>query len=71
MSDRGDDGDGGGAEGSRDLYAALRLPRDASKEDIKRAYRTLAASLHPDKQRRRQTGDADDDGDDQEASQEG
>jgi len=67
MSDRGDDGDGGDAEGSRDLYAALRLPRDASKEDIKRAYRTLAASLHPDKQRRRQTGDADDDGDDQEA----
>ena len=33
----------------RDLYAVLGVPRDASKEDIKRAYRKLMSENHPDK----------------------
>ena len=45
------DGDEGASSSSRDLYAALGVRRDASDEDIKRAYRKLAARLHPDKQR--------------------
>lgn len=32
----------------RDPYAVLSLPRDASDEDVKRAYRRLAKRLHPD-----------------------
>ena len=32
----------------RDLYEILGVPRDASQEDIKRAYRRLAREHHPD-----------------------
>jgi curved DNA-binding protein len=33
---------------SEDYYEALGLPRDASAEDIRRAYRALARQYHPD-----------------------
>lgn len=33
---------------SQDYYAALGVPRDASAEDIRRAYRSLARRYHPD-----------------------
>ncbi|UFP93965.1 molecular chaperone DnaJ [Gloeobacter morelensis] len=33
---------------ARDLYETLNVSRDASKEDIKRAYRKLARQYHPD-----------------------
>jgi curved DNA-binding protein len=33
----------------RDLYADLGLKKDASKEEIKKAYRKLARELHPDR----------------------
>lgn len=32
----------------RDLYEILGIPRDASQEDVKRAYRRLAREYHPD-----------------------
>src|SRR3954468_7479264 len=32
----------------RDYYEALGVPRDASNEDIRRAYRKLARQYHPD-----------------------
>ena len=37
------------APSARDLYAALGVRRDASAEDIKRAYRAKASAIHPDK----------------------
>jgi len=33
----------------KDYYAALGVPKDASAADVKKAYRTLARDLHPDK----------------------
>ena len=33
----------------RDYYEILGIPRNASKEDIKRAYHILAHQYHPDK----------------------
>ncbi len=33
----------------RDYYEVLGLDRNASEEDIKRAYRKLAMEYHPDK----------------------
>ncbi|MEA2285613.1 MAG: curved DNA-binding protein, partial [Solirubrobacteraceae bacterium] len=36
------------AVGSRDHYEALGVPRDASEEDIRGAYRRLARKNHPD-----------------------
>ena len=35
--------------GGDDLYAVLGVGRDASEEDIRRAYRSLAQAVHPDK----------------------
>jgi molecular chaperone DnaJ len=33
----------------KDYYAALGVPKDASAADVKKAYRSLARELHPDK----------------------
>ena len=33
----------------RDCYDVLGIPKGASKEDIKKAYRKLALKFHPDK----------------------
>ena len=34
---------------SDDLYARLNVPRDADAETIKKAYRKMAVTVHPDK----------------------
>lgn len=36
------------ARAKRDYYAVLGVPRDAGREEIKRAFRALAAEVHPD-----------------------
>ncbi|CAH8444815.1 unnamed protein product [Schistosoma margrebowiei] len=35
----------------RDFYAILNVPRNANKSEIRKAYRSLASKLHPDKNR--------------------
>ncbi|GBF91653.1 hypothetical protein Rsub_03957 [Raphidocelis subcapitata] len=44
-----EDAAAGGGGGGMSYYAALNVPRDATTDEIKRAYRQLAAVFHPDK----------------------
>jgi molecular chaperone DnaJ len=49
MAKRDSEGSSGRAPGkSRDLYAVLGVPRDATADQIKKAYRKLARKNHPD-----------------------
>ncbi|MEX2373065.1 MAG: DnaJ domain-containing protein, partial [Dehalococcoidia bacterium] len=34
---------------SAELYSVLGIPRDASSDDVKKAYRRLAMEFHPDR----------------------
>lgn len=43
-----DDGNYGGQSAARQALAALELDEDATKDDVKRAYRRLAKLHHPD-----------------------
>ena len=36
-------------EGSNELYSLLKLGRDATEEEIHRAYKALSTTFHPDK----------------------
>ena len=38
-----------GVKGPKDPYEVLRIPRDASQEEIRAAYKDLAGKYHPDK----------------------
>ena len=39
------------ADGQRDPYRVLGLRRDASEQEVKRAFRKLSLKVHPDKVR--------------------
>jgi DnaJ family protein C protein 11 len=49
MSSNSSSADSAPQEEQHSYYSILNVPRDANEEQIKRAYRSLAQSLHPDK----------------------
>ena len=38
-----------GGSGSSDLYSLLNIPKEATQDDIHRAYKALSTTFHPDK----------------------